>query len=85
MSFQINDKVIFTWNFSVYPCEIVKILEYKDYFKCYKYLVKFPINSIAGSHENPREILGYYLKLDPSYENSNQNQIINNQKFDIEI
>jgi hypothetical protein len=85
MSFKINERVIFTWTFTEYSCEIVEILEYDDYYKCYKYKVKFPTNSFAGSHVNPREILGYYLKLDPNYENNNQNKIINNQRFDIEI
>jgi hypothetical protein len=85
MPFKINEKVIFTWTFTEFPCEIVEILEYDDYYKCYKYMVKFPPNSYAGSHVNPREIIGYYLKLDLNYENSNPNNIINNQRFDIEI
>jgi hypothetical protein len=87
MSFKINDKVIFTWNYSNFPGEIVEVLEYINIYNCKKYKVKFPPNSYAGSVTNPREILGYYLKLDLNYENSNNitNNITNNQRFDIEI
>jgi hypothetical protein len=85
MSFKINDKVIFKWNFTEYPCEIIEILEYVNIYNCNRYLVKFPPNSYAGSVTNPRIIIGSILKLDSNYINNNQNQIINTQRFDIEI
>ena len=83
MEFKVNDKVIFTWNFSQFPCIIEEILNNVEIYNCKIYKVRFPINSYAGSHENPRNILGYYLKLDLNSEN--QTQIINTQRFIIEI
>jgi hypothetical protein len=52
-------------------------------YNCKIYKVRFPEGSYAGSNDNPRNILGYYLKLDPNSENLNQ--IVNNRRFEIEI
>jgi hypothetical protein len=83
MSFKVNDKVIFTWNFSQFPCIIEEILYEVEVYNWRIYKVRFPINSYAGSVENPRNILGEFLKLDPN--NENPTKIINNQRFEIEI
>ena len=83
MSFKVNDKVIFTWNFAQYPCIIEEILYNVELYNCRIYKVRFPLNSYAGSVENPRNILGEFLKLDLN--NENQTKIINNLRFEIEI
>jgi hypothetical protein len=83
MEFKVNDKVIFTWNFSQFPCIIEEIIINEDTTNCKTYKVRFPENSYAGSHENPRIILGYYLKLDPDYQN--EIKTINTQRYEIEI
>jgi hypothetical protein len=83
MEFKVNDKVIFTWNFAQFPCVIEEILYNIETNNSILYKVRFPENSVAGSVQNPRMILGYYLKIDPNYENPIQ--IVNIQRFEIEI
>ena len=83
MDFKINDKVIFTWNSAQFPCIIEEVLYNVEIYNCKIYKVRFPEGSYAGSNQNPRNILGYYLKLDLNYESSVQ--IINNRRFEIEI
>jgi len=83
MSFKVNDRVIFRWNNSEYPCIIEEISDFIIIYNTRLYIVKFPENSYAGSLENPRKILGAYLKLESNYENNNN--IVNNQRFEIEI
>ena len=57
MKYKIGDEVYFLWNFSNYPCKIINFCENNIY------LVEFPIGSIAGSIQNPRQISEYYLEI----------------------
>jgi hypothetical protein len=85
MVFKINDKVIFKWNNAEFSCIIEEVLDFIEVYNTRLYIVRFPPNSYAGSHENPRKILEYYLKLDPNYENNIHIEIMNNRRFVIEI
>ena len=85
MSFKINDRVIFKWNNAEFPCIIEKISDFIEMYNTRLYIVRFPLDSYAGSVENPRKILGCYLKLDSNYENNIHNEIMNNRVFEIEI
>ena len=72
MKYQPGDKVIFFWNYQIFPGTIVKFVK-KTLDNIY--LVYFPNGSYAGSNQNPREISECFLLTNTEIENKQVKRI----------